>query len=141
GIPASIVQSGTLSGYAVAPLLQTIADVTEGHLANILVSGAATRSPVMGGLMVNGTALVGTSYEYYDASNDARLSHFTHSLTVGQAGTFRGMFSVGNDHETGFVSGYMAAIPSEWQSSLGGTALTGNCCLSIISRTSYGPAV
>ncbi len=35
----------------------------------------------------------------------------------------------------------MAPIPAEWRTQLGGPALTGNCCLSIISRTSYGPAV
>ena len=40
----------------------------------------------------------------------------------------------------GFVSGYMTLIPPEWQSAFGGPALTGNCCLSVISRTSYGPA-
>ena len=40
----------------------------------------------------------------------------------------------------GFVAGYMTKIPQEWQSVFGGTALTGNCCLSIISRTSLGPA-
>lgn len=34
----------------------------------------------------------------------------------------------------------MSTIPSDWQASLGGPALTGNCCLSIISRTSFGPA-
>ena len=34
----------------------------------------------------------------------------------------------------------MTHIPPEWQTSFGGPAITGNCCLSIISRTSYGPA-
>jgi LPXTG-motif cell wall-anchored protein len=41
----------------------------------------------------------------------------------------------------GFYSGYMANIPANWQSALGGPVLIGNCCLSIISRTSYGPSV
>jgi hypothetical protein len=35
----------------------------------------------------------------------------------------------------------MGLVPTEWQTALGGPALVGNCCLSIISRTSYGPAV
>ena len=39
------------------------------------------------------------------------------------------------------MSGYMATVPVEWQSSLGAPALTGQCCLPIVSRTSYGPAV
>jgi len=142
GIPASITQSTTLAGMPVAPLLQNIADTSEGHLANILTNGAPTRSPSFGGLLVANGKLVGTSYEYYDANNDSRRSHFTHSLTVGQTGTFRGMYQVGSDAtRTGFVSGYMAPIPGEWQAAFGGPALTGNCCLSIIGRTSFGPAI
>jgi hypothetical protein len=34
----------------------------------------------------------------------------------------------------------MALIPSEWQSQFGGPALTGNCCLAIVSLQSSGPA-
>ncbi len=38
------------------------------------------------------------------------------------------------------VGGFMTPIPAEWQSSLGGPALTGECCISIISTTSSGPS-
>jgi hypothetical protein len=34
----------------------------------------------------------------------------------------------------------MTPIPSAWQSAFGGPALTGNCCQSIISASSAGPA-
>jgi hypothetical protein len=34
----------------------------------------------------------------------------------------------------------MAPIPAEWQAALGGPALTGQCCIPIISRTSLGPS-
>jgi hypothetical protein len=34
----------------------------------------------------------------------------------------------------------MTTVPAEWRFSLGGPALTGQCCISIISRTSSGPA-
>src|SRR5437899_7475039 len=64
GIPASITQSTTLAGMPVAPLLQNIADTSEGHLANVLANGAPTRSPSFGGLLVANGKLVGTSYEY-----------------------------------------------------------------------------
>ena len=40
----------------------------------------------------------------------------------------------------GMVSGFMAEVPPKWRSLLGGPALTGNCCIPIISRTSFGPA-
>jgi hypothetical protein len=49
------------------------------------------------------------------------------------------MFQVGN-LGGGFTGGYMAPIPSEWQSLLGAPYLTGQAALSIISRTSSGPA-
>ncbi len=38
------------------------------------------------------------------------------------------------------VSGFMTEVPPEWRTLLGGPALTGNCCIPIISRTSFGPA-
>ena len=40
----------------------------------------------------------------------------------------------------GFVSGLMALVPVEWRALLGGPALTGQCCIPIASRTSWGPA-
>jgi hypothetical protein len=40
----------------------------------------------------------------------------------------------------GFYSGYVGLVPSNWQTALGGPALTGNADISIISRTSSGPA-
>ena len=41
----------------------------------------------------------------------------------------------------GVVSGYFGLVPAAWQAVLGGPVLNGNCCLGVISRTSYGPAV
>jgi hypothetical protein len=38
------------------------------------------------------------------------------------------------------VSGFMTHVPAEWQSRLGGPVLTGQCCIPIVSRTSYGPS-
>ena len=34
----------------------------------------------------------------------------------------------------------MGEVPPNWRRRLGGPALTGNCCIPIISRTSFGPA-
>jgi hypothetical protein len=50
------------------------------------------------------------------------------------------MFQVWQTGKAGFVSGYLAAIPDDWQPLLGGAAITGQCCIPIVSRTSYGPA-
>ena len=83
----------------------------------------------------------GTVYGNYDASDLVKLSHFTSGLYLSRTGDFAGMYGVGEAPAVpnpAFVDGYMAEIPPEWQSQFGGPALTGNCCLSIISRTSLG---
>jgi hypothetical protein len=92
----------------------------------------------IGGNLIYNNKLYVTSFLFYDASNVQTLSHFSRPLTL-SSGTVTGPSRVGS-MSGGFYSGYMGLIPTEWQAALGGPALTGNCCLSIISRTSYGPA-
>ncbi len=41
----------------------------------------------------------------------------------------------------GFYSGYMALVDPAWVARFKGPALTGNACLNIITRTSFGPSV
>jgi hypothetical protein len=54
--------------------------------------------------------------------------------------SFVGWSEVWETTKANYVSGLLANVPAEWQSALGGPALTGNCCVSIISNTSWGPA-
>jgi hypothetical protein len=129
-----IINSSNLSSLATATVLQPFTDASEGKMYTV-DSGTIK----VGGLMVYGGQLYGTAYPYYDADASQVRSHFVSSLKLATQGDARGMYQVGTSG-AGFVSGYMAAIPAEWQSSLGGPALTGQCCLSIISRTSSGPA-
>jgi len=128
GIPAAIDLS------QIAPVLQECTDVTEGKLGNI-----DEGSIKLGGTLVFNDRLIVSAYSYYDADGDQAVSHFVSQLDLSQSGDVSGPFQVGD--WAGIVSGYMAPVPAEWQATLGGSALTGNCCLSIISRTSYGPAV
>jgi hypothetical protein len=93
----------------------------------------------IGGNLVYHDRLYTTGFVYYDASASQTLSHFSRSLDL-SAPDLRGPYRVGNKG-AGFYSGYMTAVPPEWQDKLGAPAMTGNCCLSIISRTSYGPSV
>jgi hypothetical protein len=51
-----------------------------------------------------------------------------------------GAYRVGGAPNEGFVDGYIGLIPPEWQSALKGPIFSGNNTLSIITRTSYGPA-
>lgn len=78
----------------------------------------------------NGRTIV-SAYSYYDGNKTAVASHFTDGLGPFRVGTLN----------PGFVGGYMGVIPQEWRSLLGGPALTGQCCLSTVNRTSYGPSV
>lgn len=115
-----------------ATLLQTLVDASEGK--NV---GAGTTK--VGGNLVYHDKLYFTKYLYYDASDSQTLSHFIRPLDLSVKGQVMGPFRVGS-LSAGFYSGYFGLIPAEWQSALGGPVLTGNCCLSIIGRISFGPA-
>ncbi len=85
---------------------------------------------LLGGMLVWGNDLIASAYCYFDQGGAENRSHFKNGVgpvTVGTLGA-------------GFVSGQMTPIPAEWQGLLGGPALTGQCCIPIISRTSSGPA-
>jgi hypothetical protein len=128
------IGSAVVIELPVATYRQRFADPTEGHLSEIAANDVA-----IDGLLVSGGRLYGTAFIYYDALNSQTVSHYSRSLDLSER-SFRGMYSVGEKGKTGFVSGYLAAVPSEWQASLGGVAITGQCCIPIVSRTSWGPA-
>ncbi len=128
GIPAVIDLGQTAS------ILQNCTDVTEGRLGQI-----DDGTVKLGGTLLHDGKLIVSAYSYYDADGNQSVSHFSGLPDLSQTGEVLGPYQVGD--WAGIVSGYMAPVPAEWQADLGGPALTGNCCLSIISRTSYGPAV
>jgi hypothetical protein len=128
-----LVNSTNLSSLNTATRLQSFADVTDGKSSQIGGSGYK-----MGGHLLYGGRLYATAFIYYDASYSQTRSHFASGTNLSVSNDAQGPHTVGTMNP-GFVSGYMATIPSEWQSAFGGPALTGNCCLSIISRTSWGP--
>lgn len=128
-VPASL--SGT------AAVVQAAADVTGGRLAQINPSDPNQKS--IGGLLVLGDRLVASAYSGYDGAGSAVASHFVRSAALG-SGSTTGPYRVG-DRNPAFYAGYMATIPAAWRSAFGGDVLTGQCCLSIISRTSFGPSV
>lgn len=128
----TVLHSTSISGLNRATLLQNFADATDGK------AGQVGSGPKIGGHLVSGGKLYTTAYVYYDGSGSQTRSHFTSGTNLATSNDAQGPYQVGN--WAGIVSGYMAEIPPEWQSLFGGSALTGNCCLSIISRTSLGPA-
>jgi hypothetical protein len=135
--------SKNINSLNTASFLQNFYDITEGHMSNLGDGGTvvSTNGVVIGGLMVYNNKLIGSVYGYFDAGYICKLSHFTSGLTLSQTGDFNGMYQVGSMSQSGFVAGNMVQIPSEWQSQLGGPALTGlSGDIPIIRRTSYGPS-
>ncbi|HUQ87453.1 MAG TPA: hypothetical protein VM096_07840 [Vicinamibacterales bacterium] len=128
------VNSANPAAMPRANYLQAFVDPTEGHLGEVGVDGAA-----LDGLLVYNNKLYGSASLYYDALNSQRISHYSHSLQL-NVPSFSGWSSVWNASKTGMVSGFMSLIPTEWQALLGGPAATGQCCIPVVSRTSYGPA-
>lgn len=132
-IPDAIA-APTVDALPFAEMLQPFADPAEGHIKDIAPDGAS-----LSGLLVHDHRLIGTGVIYYDAVNSQALSHFVRPLQLSARSDHK-MVRVGQAGKTGFVAGYMASVPAEWQAQLGGPVVTGQCCLPIISRTSWGPA-
>lgn len=128
------ISTTTIDELPSAVYLQPFNDPTEGRIKEVAADGAA-----LSGLLVYRGRLYGTGLIYYDANNTQAVSHFSRSLDLSER-SVTGMVKVGPSGKTGFVAGYMATVPPEWQSRLGGPAITGQCCIAIISRTSWGPS-
>ena len=141
------VNSSNINSIPSATVRQNAYDIMEGHRTHIKAGGAAetTQKVNIGGLWIDTVQnkLIGTVFNYYDGDTSQELEHFTSGLTLSTSGDFTGMWKVGANFSgigAGYKSGYMTAVPSSWQSAIGGRALTGDCCNSIIGRTSRGPS-
>jgi hypothetical protein len=135
-IPA-VVDSPDIGALNTAKLLQPFADAAEGQ--RNAVNPTTVNPNRIGGQLVYDGRLIFSVYSYYDGAGFQSTSHFARPLDLSQVGQLSGPDRVGAQYP-GFVSGYMTAIPAEWQASFGGPALTGNCCLAITSLQSNGPA-
>ena len=117
-----------------ARFLQPFTDPTDGKIDTT----GGTNNKIGGQLVYDGR-LIGSVYVYYDATDSQVVSHWVRPTTSLSAGKAAGLFRLGT-LGAGMVSGFMALVPPPWQTLLGGPVLTGNCCIPIISRTSFGPA-
>jgi hypothetical protein len=115
--------------------LQPFADPTEGHINEATFGYGGGISS----LVVSGNRLYGTASIYYDSINEQRVSHYSRSLQLNQP-SFSGWSQVGEATKQGYVSGFLSAVPAEWRTRLGGAAIAGQCCIPIVSRTSFGPS-
>ena len=130
-----------------ATSLQALTDILAGKRTT--VDGGSSNGVKIGGILPVGSSLVVTAWDYYDTGIPSQTrSHFVTGQNFSNLGGVQGPFQVGTGYTVdgspqiaGFVSGYIAPIPAEWQSILGGTVLTGNGGnISVLYRTSSGPA-
>lgn len=66
------------------------------------------------------------------------LPHFVFGLDLSVQGDVQGPFQISSPGSAGFLSGWIIPIPQAYRASPGAPAITRNCGLSTISRTSYG---
>ncbi|MEK7227356.1 MAG: peptidoglycan-binding domain-containing protein [Patescibacteria group bacterium] len=119
--------------YPRATLLQGFKDMSDGNLKTAMGDGLGSILSYKGKLVVG-------FYTYYDASVSQKETIGTSGFDLNVPNDFKGFYKpVGIN--PGKLGRYMTTVPSEWQSLLGGPALSGACCLSIISRTNTGPGV
>lgn len=120
-----------------AMFLQPVSDSFEGKLPLIGNDGQGQRP---GGHYVYKGKLFMTAFLYYRSGTPSLAQLFSRPLDLSVRGQVTNPVVVSSTHPD-FTNGYMADVPAEWQAALGGPSVTGNCCLSIKSRTSYGPAL
>lgn len=148
--------SSSLGSLGTARVLQNFTDITNGNFNYSGTSATDQGSLIgnagqLGGLMVYNNKLIGQVYVQYDANAQSVRSHFTAGLDWTTGTGFKGLYSVGTKPspvpQAGFLDVYMGAIPDNstvggfnWRTLLGGPVLTGGAAMSIISRTSSGPA-
>lgn len=136
-VPASLVKSSSWSALPVANVLQPFKDVTDGKLSTVDPTNTSNATFVYGLLAYNNRLIVGASNSY---SASQQNTHGASSLNLSSTGDFQGFVRMSAAAPVRALGGPMTTIPPEWQAAFGGPALTGECCISVISSTSSGPA-
>lgn len=129
-------------------ILQTPTDPTDGKRrytgkGGALISANYTEdldNEYITGLLVVDNSLIGTVYSAYSYALDSDLSHFKSSTDLSIPDDVQTMLKVG-ETGAGFVSNYMAHVPTKYQQIIGSKYVTGMACKSIMSRTSFGPSL
>lgn len=133
----SPVNSSNVDLLPRASLIQGFADPLEGRLNQINPSDPNSKK--IGGHLVYGGKLIISAYSFYDGAGTQNASHFVRPLSLSATGKVVGPIKLGNV-EARWAAGYMTQIPSEWQVSFGGSALTGLAGVAIASASSVGPS-
>ncbi len=135
-VPDTLVKSDSWDALPMATVLQKTYDVTDGKLST--AGDTYNGMPVYGMMVYNGRLLVGVSQSY---GSNQTASTGVSGLDLSVSNDFKGFYPyVGVLAVPRALGGPMTPIPTEWQATLGGPALVGMCCQSVISATSAGPS-
>ncbi len=138
-VPSTVVNGSNWSSLPVASVTHNFVDATAPVGPAPDPASCKGNASYVYGMLAYGDQLVMSAACSYGGSQST--SHGVRSLDLGVS-NFQGWYGF----ESGVVAppralaGPMAAIPNEWQTTLKGVALTGNCCMSVISSTSAGPS-
>lgn len=119
-------------------------DILDGHIDDVVGNGSGN---YIGGVLVQDNALYVNVFSYYGDDPNHLKSLFKTSAAFGAPFNVVGPVEVPVPTLTswtalpGATAGVMTPIPTEWQSAFGGTALTGQCALAVMSRSSFGPSL
>ena len=131
--------TSNLTNLNTASLIQGFVDDTYG-LQNGIASSVIPNGYVNTGLLVYNGKLIGDTKAYYDPGYKQTYSHFTNNLNLSM-NNFSGYYELGGGlPKQGYTPGPMGAIPSAYQSQVGGKILTGQSLgVAIVTTESYGP--
>lgn len=135
-IPASILDPNTvgLAGLTTATVVQNFDDPSNGAGTKALPGNG------FGTLLNYGGKIIGTESVAYDATCTQTHSAWVSSPNFANKATATGPYAFDAPVGPRWIGGaYMAPIPSEWQSALGGKIIGGSGPWSIVSCGSPGP--
>jgi len=138
-IPSSIRDPNVvgINGLTTGIVVQGFDDPSNGKGSQALAVGNG-----FGTLVVYGGKLIGTEAAAYDATCSQSKSAWVAPTAFSQKSQATGPYAFTSPVGPRWIGGgYMALVPPEWQSALGGKVVSGNGPWSIISCGSPGPAL
>jgi hypothetical protein len=135
-IPATLSTSATWSSLPQATVVQNFYDATDG---NSLGNCGGNGWFMYGGLPYN-NRMIWSGTCWYAYNTDQTGTHGASGFNLSVNNDFIGWKTVAPSYKKRAVSGFLASVPAEWQSLLGGGAISGNGSISIIGETSAGPS-
>jgi hypothetical protein len=134
---AEIAIPTSLSGTPTATALSNLTDPVEGRLGSI--NPGDPNQKILGAALAMGNQLYVAGYSYYDGGVTQTKSYFSRPINLSTTGQVLGPAQVGSTYP-GWVDRSATLVPTEWQSLLGGPALTGGGGGAINAVQSWGPS-